>query len=73
MINGEKAKELGIVLDCVEKEQVAESALNIAREIASASSVAVRAVTETLRGQHPDLNKAISREAEVQVLIPNTL
>eukprot|EP00339_Tiarina_fusa_P023631 CAMPEP_0117081712 /NCGR_PEP_ID=MMETSP0472-20121206/57566_1 /TAXON_ID=693140 ORGANISM="Tiarina fusus, Strain LIS" /NCGR_SAMPLE_ID=MMETSP0472 /ASSEMBLY_ACC=CAM_ASM_000603 /LENGTH=171 /DNA_ID=CAMNT_0004809703 /DNA_START=109 /DNA_END=621 /DNA_ORIENTATION=+ len=48
MITGEKAKELGIVLETCEKEGVADRALQIAREIAYSSPVAVQAVTSTL-------------------------
>jgi enoyl-CoA hydratase/carnithine racemase len=66
MITGEKAQELGIVLEACEKEDVADRALAIARSIAESSPVAVKAVTSTLRAQADDLEAAIDREAFVQ-------
>jgi len=66
LVSGEKAQELGLVLEAVEPEQVLPRSLEIARDMAAASPIAVRAITETLRGQTPDLEAAIDREAFAQ-------
>lgn len=68
MIDGIRAKELGVVLETCEQSLVLERALAIARSIADCSPVAVRAVTKTLRDQHANsLQKAIEVEAFSQV------
>jgi len=54
-------------LEVYDESVILLNALNLARNIADNSPVAVRAITETLRGQTPDLENAILREALAQV------
>jgi len=65
-VSGERAKELGLVFEAVDEDQVLPRSLEIARDMAAASPIAVQAITETLRGQTSDLEAAIDREAFAQ-------
>eukprot|EP01104_Vermistella_antarctica_P009769 TRINITY_DN2542_c0_g1_i1.p1 TRINITY_DN2542_c0_g1~~TRINITY_DN2542_c0_g1_i1.p1 ORF type:complete len:313 (+),score=40.85 TRINITY_DN2542_c0_g1_i1:29-940(+) len=66
-ITGEEAKDLGIVVDAVEKEQVLERALVLARSVAAAAPEAVRATVRSLRLQQDvGMEQAIQREADAQ-------
>lgn len=68
MITGEEARARGLVLDTYEtQEEVLDAAMSLAKEIAEASPVAVKEVTETLRNSTGQgLDQALQREASAQ-------
>ena len=67
IIEGTEAGQLGICSSVVLKDQVVPQALKLAREIASASPVAVRSTTVSLRmKQDVGLEQALQREADCQ-------
>lgn len=68
IITAERAKELGLVLECCsDRAETLERALEIAKQIASAGPLAVRATVQSLRQQHlRDLEIALQREADAQ-------
>eukprot|EP01111_Echinosteliopsis_oligospora_P014771 TRINITY_DN5657_c0_g1_i1.p1 TRINITY_DN5657_c0_g1~~TRINITY_DN5657_c0_g1_i1.p1 ORF type:complete len:309 (-),score=77.67 TRINITY_DN5657_c0_g1_i1:71-997(-) len=67
VIDGTKAKELGIVLETVPKETVKNRAIEIAEKIAVHPSLPIHTVTKTLRVQLlQDLDRQLMREADAQ-------
>ncbi|TPX31170.1 hypothetical protein SmJEL517_g05414 [Synchytrium microbalum] len=68
-ITGKEAKELGIVLAAVPKEKLIEESLKLARRVATASPIAVRQATLSIRKQTDEgLERALLREADNQAL-----
>jgi enoyl-CoA hydratase len=67
VITGKEAHGLGVALESVPKDKVVSSALALAHQIASASPVAVRGTTRTLRMRaEVGLDQALQREADSQ-------
>jgi enoyl-CoA hydratase/carnithine racemase len=68
MISGADAYRMGIVVDAKPAPAVLESALTLAKSVASASKVAVVETVKTLRGSDEALHQALIREAEAQAV-----
>ncbi|KYQ89331.1 enoyl-CoA hydratase [Tieghemostelium lacteum] len=67
VILGEEAKRLGLVLDCVEPDQLMPVCLEMAERIATKNTIAVRSNTKTLRNiQNVGLDLSLNREADAQ-------
>lgn len=67
LVDGAEAKQLGLVLDAVEPDQVLPQALALGRRIANQSNVAVQTCVRTLRSkQDQGLESALWREADAQ-------
>ncbi len=65
--NGEEAAELGLADLCVPRDQVRQTALDLAREIAEGAPLALRAINRTLRlGMADRVREATRREAAEQ-------
>ncbi|KAI9168242.1 hypothetical protein H9P43_007614 [Blastocladiella emersonii ATCC 22665] len=74
IITGAEAKHLGLVLDAAATTAALdESALSLARRIASASPTAVRMTTKSLRLRVDEaLTRGLAREADTQALVYKT-
>ncbi|KAJ3218359.1 hypothetical protein HDU67_005908 [Dinochytrium kinnereticum] len=69
LINAKEAQSLGVVLKSVPEGQVLSESLSIARRIATASPIAVRGATRSLRLTMDDnMERALWREADAQGL-----
>jgi enoyl-CoA hydratase/carnithine racemase len=67
VIDGNKAKELGLVLETVSKDQVKNRAIEIAEKIANNPSLAVKTCLKSLRVQQwENLDRHVMREADAQ-------
>ena len=67
LIDGMTAKNIGLVLESLEKDEVIPRAEQLAHQIASASPIAVRSCIRTLRLEaDTNLDKALWREADAQ-------
>lgn len=65
--DGVAAKEMGLVVEAVEPDQVVPRALSLAADMAKQSPVAVQSLVRTLRdAQDAGLQQALSREADCQ-------
>lgn len=66
-INGQKARDLGLIDELVAADQVRATAMQWAREIAISSPRAVQTTRATLLGERLDrVRRAVARESEVQ-------
>lgn len=69
VVSGIEAKELGLVLEVVESSELMNHCLNLARQIAAQSPVAVQTTVRTLRNQlDAKLEEALWREADCQAI-----
>jgi enoyl-CoA hydratase/carnithine racemase len=68
IIPAQEAKDLGLLLEVC--DDVQDASLQLARRIASASPIAIRATTKTLRMRFSDgaIERAFQREADTQAL-----
>ena len=67
LVTGAEAEKLGMILKATSADALLPEALALARRIASASPVAVRATTKTIRLRTDDgIERALWREADTQ-------
>ncbi len=73
LIRGSEAAAMGLARRAVPKEQVLHEAMQLAREIAAAAPLAVRAIKQTLRTSGTeDLSAVLQREALAQAILSQT-
>lgn len=66
MFDGREAVALGLAMESTPRGQALDRAVALAKDIAAASPLAVRALKATLRVDHAELDAALAREAEAQ-------
>ena len=66
-VSGTEAARIGLVMQALPTEEVLPAAMKLAKDLGSASPIAVRTATRTLRSQLADgLDSALWREADAQ-------
>jgi enoyl-CoA hydratase/carnithine racemase len=70
IVDAKEARELGLVLQVYEHDELEDEALKLARKISSASPEAVKTTTKTLRLRFEDgaFERALQREADTQAI-----
>lgn len=68
MFDGREAVTLGLAMESTPKGQALERAMAIAKDLAAASPLAVRALKANLHVDHAELDAALARESEAQAV-----
>jgi enoyl-CoA hydratase/carnithine racemase len=73
LIRGHEAAAIGLARRAVPRDQVLAEAMKLAREIAAAAPLAVRAIKQTLKtAATDDLGAVLRREAMAQAILSQT-